>query len=34
MIPSLRFELDRLRSEAGFFVGAEIERFVLSQAGD
>jgi uncharacterized protein len=34
MLPSLRPELDRLRSEAGFFVDAEIERFILSQVGE
>ena len=33
-IPSLRNELDRLRHEAGFFIDTEIERFILSQAGE
>jgi hypothetical protein len=34
MLPNLRGEINRLRAEAGFFVDAEIERFILSQAGD
>ena len=34
MLPNLRNEINRLRAEAGFFVDAEIERFILSQAGD
>ena len=34
ILPGLRPEFDRLRSEAGFFVDPEIERFILSQAGD
>jgi predicted nucleic acid-binding protein len=34
VLPNLRSEIDRLRSEAGFFVGVEIERFILSQVGD
>jgi hypothetical protein len=34
MIPNLRSEINRLRAEAGFFVDAEIERFILSQVGD
>jgi len=34
MLPNLRSEINRLRAEAGFFVDAEIERFILSQAGD
>jgi predicted nucleic acid-binding protein len=33
-LPSLRPELDRLRSDAGFFVDREIERFILSQADE
>ena len=33
-IPSLGAEIGRLRSEAGFFVGGDIERFILSQAGE
>ncbi len=33
-IPSLREEIARLRSDAGFFVDAEIETFILSQAGE
>jgi hypothetical protein len=34
LLPSLRHEVHRLRVEAGFFVDAELERFVLSQAGE
>jgi predicted nucleic acid-binding protein len=34
MLASLRPELDRLRSWAGFFVDSEIERFIPSQVGD
>ena len=34
LLPSLRTEIDRLRSEAGFFVDQEIERFILSQVGE
>jgi predicted nucleic acid-binding protein len=34
MLPNLRSEINRLRAEAGFFVDAEIERFILSQVGD
>jgi predicted nucleic acid-binding protein len=34
MLPNLRSEINRLRSEAGFFVDAEIEQFILSQVGD
>lgn len=33
-IPTLRDEIARLRQEAGFFVDAEIEKFILSQAGE
>ena len=33
-ISSLGDEIRRLRSEAGFFVGRDIERFILSQAGE
>ena len=33
-LPSLRVEIQRLRAEAGFFVDLEIERFILSQAGE
>jgi uncharacterized protein len=33
-IPSLGPELKRLRSEAGFFIDAGIEQFILSQAGE
>ena len=33
-LSKLRPELDRLRKEAGFFIDAEIERFILSQAGE
>ena len=34
IIPNLRREINRLRSDAGFFVDAEIERFILSQVGE
>jgi len=34
LLPDLRSEINRLRFEAGFFVDAEIERFILSQAGE
>jgi len=30
LLPCLRSEINRLRSEAGFFVDTEIERFILS----
>ena len=33
-VPELRAEISRLRTEAGFFVDPEIERFILSQAGE
>ena len=33
-VPSLATEIKRLREEAGFFVGSDIERFILSQAGE
>ncbi len=33
-IPSLGAEIQRLKSEAGFFIGGDIERFILSQAGE
>lgn len=33
-LANLRDKIKRLRTEAGFFVDAEIERFILSQAGD
>lgn len=33
-VANLRDEIKHLRTEAGFFVDAEIERFILSQAGD
>jgi predicted nucleic acid-binding protein len=33
-ILSLAAEIQRLRSEAGFFVGGDIERFLLSHAGE
>lgn len=33
-IPAIKPELQRLRSEAGFFVDVGIERFILSQAGE
>ena len=34
LISSLKHEIDRLRTEARFFVAAEIERFVLAQVGE
>jgi len=34
LLPDLRSEIHRLRSEAGFFVDAEIERFILLQEGE
>jgi predicted nucleic acid-binding protein len=34
LLPSLRTELQRLRSEAGFFIDPGIERFILSQADE
>ena len=34
LIPNLGSEINRLRSEAGFFVDAEIERFILSKVGE
>jgi hypothetical protein len=34
MLPNLRSEINRLRAEAGFFVDAEIEGFILSQIGE
>ena len=34
ILPSLRTELHRLRSEAGFFIDPGIERFILSQADE
>lgn len=34
LLPNLRIEINRLRTEARFFVDAEIERFILSQAGE
>jgi predicted nucleic acid-binding protein len=33
-ILKLSDELARLRTEAGFFIGSDIERFILSQAGE
>ena len=33
-IPNVTDEIRRLRLEAGFFVHAEVERFILSQAGE
>jgi predicted nucleic acid-binding protein len=33
-LPHLKYEMERLRKEAGFFIAAEIERFILSQAGE
>jgi uncharacterized protein len=34
LLPDLRSEINRLRAEAGFFVDAEIENFILSQVGE
>ena len=34
LLPNLRSEIQRLRTEARFFVDAEIERFILSQVGE
>jgi len=34
VLPALKPELKRLRSEAGFFIDAGIEQFILSQAGE
>ncbi len=34
LLPNLGNEIHRLRTEAGFFVDAEIERFILSQVGE
>lgn len=34
LLPNLRSEINRLRTEAHFFVDAEIESFILSQVGD
>jgi predicted nucleic acid-binding protein len=33
-LPSLRTELQRLRAQAGFFIDAGIEQFILSQVGE
>jgi uncharacterized protein len=33
-IPSLRFQIDRLRSEAGFFVNEKLEKQVLQAVGE
>jgi predicted nucleic acid-binding protein len=33
-IPNVRDEIQRLRSEAGFFVDGTIEKFILSQVGE
>lgn len=33
-LPSLRMEMQRLRQEAGFFISADLERFILSEAGE
>ena len=33
-IPNVRDEIGRLRADAGFFVDATVERFVLSQVGE
>lgn len=34
LLPNLLSEINRLRADAGFFVDAEIERFILSQVGE
>jgi uncharacterized protein len=34
MLSNLRSEINRLRTEAGFFVAADIEQFILSQVGE
>ena len=34
VLPNLRSEINRLRADAGFFVDAEIEGFILSQVGE
>ena len=34
LVPNLRSEINRLRSEAGFFVDAAIEKFILLQVGE
>jgi predicted nucleic acid-binding protein len=33
-IPNVRAEIRRLRAEAGFFVEAAVEKFILSQVGE
>ena len=33
-LPSVREEMRKLRSEARFFIRADIENFILSQAGE
>ncbi|MCC7375014.1 MAG: hypothetical protein IT581_10175 [Verrucomicrobiales bacterium] len=33
-IPNVREEIHRLRRDAGFFVDAGVERFILSQVGE
>jgi predicted nucleic acid-binding protein len=33
-VPSIKPELQRLRAEAGFFIDAGVEQFILSQAGE
>ena len=33
-IPNVRDEIQRLRSEAGFFVDGTVEKFILSQVGE
>ena len=33
-IPNVRDEIKRLRADAGFFVDANVERFILSQVGE
>jgi predicted nucleic acid-binding protein len=33
-IPTLTVEILHLREEAGFFIDRDIERFILSQAGE
>ena len=34
LLPELRIEIDRLRTEARCFVDSEIEHFILAQAGE
>lgn len=34
LLPNLQTEINRLRTEARFFIAPEIERFILSQVGE